>query len=80
MGLAKTAKAFNAPAILTTVVAETVVAAIKDGYTWVAVLLEYQRDWARQGTYMNVMEIVGQHAGAYGAGTFYASTMFGGHE
>ncbi|SDO12647.1 Nicotinamidase-related amidase [Paenibacillus sp. yr247] len=169
-GLAKAAKVFNAPCILTTVAAETfsgplhpqiqavfpdqkpidrtnmnswedsnfldavkktgrkklvmaalwtevclafpVVAAIKDGYevyivtdasgaisveghnmaiqrmiqvgaipvTWTAVLLEYQRDWARTESYQDVMGIVGPHAGAYGAGTFYAQTMFGGHE
>lgn len=36
--------------------------------TWVQVLLELQRDWARQGTYPAVMEIVKAHAGAYGLG------------
>ncbi|WP_152397372.1 hydrolase [Paenibacillus guangzhouensis] len=169
VGLAKTAKVFNAPIILTTVAAETfsgpihphiqevfpdhkpidrttmnswedenfveavkktgrkkliiaalwtevclafpVIAAIKDGYevyivtdasggstteahnmsiqrmiqagaipvTWQAVLLEYQRDWARQETYDAVMSIVTEHSGAYGAGIVYAQTMFGGH-
>jgi len=169
VGLAKTAKVFNAPIILTTVAAETfsgpihphiqevfpdhkpidrttmnswedenfveavkktgrkkliiaalwtevclafpVIAAIKDGYevyivtdasggttteahnmsiqrmiqagaipvTWQAVLLEYQRDWAREETYDAVMSIVLEHSGAYGAGIVYAQTMFGGH-
>ncbi|KQL44007.1 chloroperoxidase [Brevibacillus choshinensis] len=169
VGLAKTAKVFNAPIILTTVAAETfsgpihphiqevfpdhkpidrttmnswedenfveavkktgrkklimaalwtevclafpVIAAIKDGYevyivtdasggstteahnmsiqrmiqagaipvTWQAVLLEYQRDWAREETYDAVMSIVMEHSGAYGAGVVYAQTMFGGH-
>ncbi|KMZ40820.1 MULTISPECIES: hydrolase [Bacillales] len=169
VGLAKTAKVFNAPIILTTVAAETfsgpihphiqevfpdhkpidrttmnswedenfveavkktgrkklimaalwtevclafpVIAAIKDGYevyivtdasggttteahnmsiqrmiqagaipvTWQAVLLEYQRDWAREETYEAVMSIVMEHSGAYGAGVVYAQTMFGGH-
>lgn len=169
VGLAKTAKVFNAPIILTTVAAETfsgpihphiqelfpnhkpidrttmnswedenfveavkktgrkklimaalwtevclafpVIAAIKDGYevyivtdasggttteahnmsiqrmiqagaipvTWQAVLLEYQRDWAREETYDAIMSIVMEHSGAYGAGVVYAQTMFGGH-
>ncbi|MGF7031019.1 nicotinamidase-related amidase [Paenibacillus mucilaginosus] len=48
--------------------------------TWQSVLLEYQRDWARQETYDAVMDIALQHSGAYGAGVFYAHTMFGGHE
>ncbi|WP_426454999.1 hydrolase [Paenibacillus sp. S-38] len=48
--------------------------------TWQSVLLEYQRDWARQDTYDAVMDIALQHSGAYGAGVFYAHTMFGGHE
>ncbi|KRF42202.1 hydrolase [Paenibacillus sp. Soil787] len=47
--------------------------------TWLAVLLEYQRDWARQETYDAVLEIALQHSGAYGAGIVYAQTMFGGH-
>lgn len=169
VGLAKTAKVFNAPIILTTVAAETfsgpihphiqevfpdhkpidrttmnswedenfveavkktgrkklimaalwtevclafpVIAAIKEGYevyivtdasggttteahnmsiqrmiqagaipvTWQAVLLEYQRDWAREETYDAVMSIVTEHSGAYGVGVVYAQTMFGGH-
>ncbi|ATF15053.1 hydrolase [Brevibacillus porteri] len=169
VGLAKTAKVFNAPIILTTVAAETfsgpihphiqevfpdhkpidrttmnswedenfveavkktgrkklimaalwtevclafpVIAAIKEGYevyivtdasggttteahnmsiqrmiqagaipvTWQAVLLEYQRDWAREETYDAVMSIVMEHSGAYGVGVVYAQTMFGGH-
>ncbi|WP_261304943.1 hydrolase [Paenibacillus andongensis] len=47
--------------------------------TWLSVLLEYQRDWARQETYDAVLEIAMQHSGAYGAGIVYAQTMFGGH-
>ncbi|KQX48637.1 MULTISPECIES: hydrolase [unclassified Paenibacillus] len=47
--------------------------------TWLSVLLEYQRDWARQETYDAVLEIAVQHSGAYGAGVVYAQTMFGGH-
>ncbi|GED70475.1 hydrolase [Brevibacillus reuszeri] len=47
--------------------------------TWQAVLLEYQRDWAREETYEAVMSIVMEHSGAYGAGVVYAQTMFGGH-
>ncbi|MBE9180176.1 hydrolase [Oculatella sp. LEGE 06141] len=43
--------------------------------TWQQVLLEYQRDWARQETYNAVMDIVKQHSGAYGSGVEYAYTM-----
>ena len=43
--------------------------------TWLQVLLEFQRDWARRDTYDAVIDIVKQHAGAYGAGVEYAYTM-----
>ncbi len=43
--------------------------------TWVQVLLEFQRDWARRETYDAVMELVLNHAGAYGQGVEYAYTM-----
>ncbi|CAL2070844.1 MULTISPECIES: hydrolase [Streptomyces] len=45
--------------------------------TWVQVLLELQRDWARTGTYDGVMEIVKAHAGAYGMGVVYAKHFLG---
>lgn len=48
--------------------------------TWLQVLLEYQRDWARQETYIPVNNIAKEHAGAYGLGIDYAKTMFGGSE
>jgi nicotinamidase-related amidase len=47
--------------------------------TWVQTMLEWQRDWARQGSYAGVMDIVGAHCGAYGVGVEYAHTMLGGH-
>ncbi|MEW1633677.1 hydrolase [Streptomyces sp. NPDC093801] len=47
--------------------------------TWVQVLLELQRDWARQETYGAVMEIVKEHAGAYGLGVVYAQAVIGAH-
>ncbi|GHI83418.1 hypothetical protein Sxan_07820 [Streptomyces xanthophaeus] len=47
--------------------------------TWVQVLPELQRDWARQGTYPAVMEIVKAHAGAYGLGVVYAQAVIGAH-
>ncbi|WP_422723910.1 hydrolase [Hyalangium rubrum] len=47
--------------------------------TWMQVLLEYQRDWARQGTYEAVTSLAKQHGGAYGTGIFYAKTMLGEH-
>jgi nicotinamidase-related amidase len=47
--------------------------------TWTQVMLEWQRDWARQETYDAVTGIVRQHAGAYGMGVNYAKTMLGEH-
>ncbi|MDP3340820.1 hydrolase [Frigidibacter sp.] len=43
--------------------------------TWQQVLLEWQRDWARRGTYDAVMALVQEHSGAYGMGVDYAYTM-----
>jgi nicotinamidase-related amidase len=43
--------------------------------TWIQVMLEWQRDWALRETYDAVMEVVKQHAGAYGMGVEYAYTM-----
>jgi nicotinamidase-related amidase len=45
--------------------------------TWQQVMLEWQRDWARQETYAAVNDIVRQHSGAYGMGINYAKTMLG---
>ncbi len=47
--------------------------------TWLQVLCELQRDWARQETYAAVMELIKEHGGAYGNGVFYVETMMGGH-
>ncbi|MPY30108.1 hydrolase [Streptomyces adustus] len=47
--------------------------------TWVQVLLELQRDWARSETYMPVMDVVKEHAGAYGLGVVYAQAVIGAH-
>jgi nicotinamidase-related amidase len=43
--------------------------------TWIQVMLEWQRDWALKETYDGVVEIVKNHAGAYGVGVEYAYTM-----
>jgi phosphoribulokinase len=43
--------------------------------TWLQVLLEFQRDWARRDTYDAVIAIVKEHADAYGSGVEYAYTM-----
>ncbi|SEL19649.1 Nicotinamidase-related amidase [Kosakonia sacchari] len=43
--------------------------------TWIQVLLEYQRDWSRKATYDAVMDLVREHAGAYGMGVDYAYTL-----
>ncbi|MFF9580474.1 hydrolase [Streptomyces achromogenes] len=47
--------------------------------TWVQVLLELQRDWARTETYVPVTEVVKEHAGAYGLGVVYAQSVIGAH-
>src|SRR4051812_35278614 len=47
--------------------------------TWVQVLLELQRDWARGETYGPVSEIVKTHGGAYGLGMHYAGDFLGGN-
>jgi nicotinamidase-related amidase len=47
--------------------------------TWIQVLLELQRDWARTETYADVMDIVKEHGGAYGLGVVYAQSVIGAH-
>lgn len=47
--------------------------------TWVQVLLELQRDWARTETYVATTDVVKEHAGAYGLGLVYAQAMIGAH-
>src|SRR5215212_1464496 len=48
--------------------------------TWQQVMLEWQRDWAHQGTYVAVNDVVRQHSGAYGMGVNFAKSMFAGGE
>jgi nicotinamidase-related amidase len=43
--------------------------------TWLAVLLELQRDWGRQATYEATLNVAVQHAGAYGIGIRYAKAI-----
>lgn len=47
--------------------------------TWMQVLLEFQRDWARQETYLPVLGVAMEHGGAYGIGVRYAKSMLGEH-
>ncbi|MFI0189540.1 hydrolase [Streptomyces sp. NPDC017082] len=47
--------------------------------TWVQVLLELQRDWARTETYATTTGVVKEHAGAYGLGIVYAQAVIGAH-
>ncbi|MFJ9740661.1 hydrolase [Streptomyces sp. NPDC101166] len=47
--------------------------------TWVQVLLELQRDWARTDTYEATTGIVKEHGGAYGLGIVYAEAVVGAH-
>jgi nicotinamidase-related amidase len=44
--------------------------------TWMQVLLEYQRDWARGETYAATTGIAMEHGGAYGTGIRYSKEMF----
>jgi nicotinamidase-related amidase len=48
--------------------------------TWLQTMLELQRDWARLETYDKVMDVVREHAGAYGVGVEYVYTMIHGKE
>jgi nicotinamidase-related amidase len=45
--------------------------------TWLTVLLELQRDWARTETYEDVLGVVKAHGGAYGQGVTYAQRFIG---
>ncbi|MBK4348302.1 hydrolase [Lacisediminihabitans changchengi] len=47
--------------------------------TWIQVLLELQRDWARGETYVATTDIVKAHGGAYGLGLHYAGDFIGGN-
>ncbi|MDX3850808.1 hydrolase [Streptomyces sp. AK02-01A] len=47
--------------------------------TWVQVLLELQRDWARTETYGAVTQVVKENGGAYGLGLVYAQAFIGAH-
>ncbi|MEV6975992.1 hydrolase [Kitasatospora sp. NPDC093806] len=47
--------------------------------TWIQVLLELQRDWARAETYVPVTELVMEHGGTYGLGLVYAHAMIDPH-
>lgn len=47
--------------------------------TWMQVLLEFQRDWARQETYNQTLEIIKEHGGAYGIGVEYVEEFGIGH-
>jgi nicotinamidase-related amidase len=47
--------------------------------TWLQVMLEWQRDWARQETYEAVISVAKEHGGGYGLGINYAKTMLGEH-
>lgn len=47
--------------------------------TWLQVMLEWQRDWARGETYEAVTGIAKEHGGGYGLGIIYAKEMLGEH-
>jgi nicotinamidase-related amidase len=48
--------------------------------TWLQVMLEWQREWARQDTYAAVTGSAMDHGGGYGLGIIYAKEMFGAEE
>jgi hypothetical protein len=43
--------------------------------TSIQYLLELQRDWARQETYVPVTNLMKKHGGSYGLGIHYAHNM-----
>jgi len=43
--------------------------------TWIQIMLEWQRDWARRATYDPVMQTVLEHGGVYGQAVEYAYVM-----
>ncbi|GMB10524.1 MAG: hydrolase [Candidatus Improbicoccus devescovinae] len=45
--------------------------------TWLAAMLEMQRDWSNKETYDSIMQVVQQHGGNYGLGVEYAESMIG---
>lgn len=47
--------------------------------TWMQVMLEFQRDWARKATYDAVLDIIKDHGGAYGQGAVYVESMLPAH-
>lgn len=47
--------------------------------TWIQVLLELQRDWARGETYVATTDVVKEHGGSYGLGLYYAGEFIGGN-
>jgi NAD(P)-dependent dehydrogenase (short-subunit alcohol dehydrogenase family) len=47
--------------------------------TWLQVMIEWQRDWARQDSYEAVINVAKEHGGGYGLGINYAKTMLGEH-
>ncbi|MER6915991.1 hydrolase [Streptomyces sp. NPDC000594] len=47
--------------------------------TWLQVLLEFQRDWARTESYVATTDVVKEHAGGYGLGVLYAQAMIDPH-
>lgn len=51
-----------------------------ESITTVQLLLELQRDWARQDTYQGTTDIVREHFGAYGMGIDYAASMVHGYD
>jgi len=43
--------------------------------TWMAVMLEWQRDWSHRETAVAVGKIAEEHGGSWGQGIFYATQM-----
>jgi hypothetical protein len=70
VGLAKFAKVFDVPTILTTVIEEPVRRMERAGVvpvTWLVVSSEWQRDWPREETANQLGPILFEHGGATGA-------------
>lgn len=80
VGAMSTAQAQQAPAAIEVAHDMAVTRMVQAGavpITWMQLLLEYQRDGARQSTCDATVKIAIEHGGAYGTGLEYAKAMLG---
>jgi nicotinamidase-related amidase len=81
--IAKSAKLFNVPTVLSTVTAQTFagpfVPEVTEGVFPGHEVYELQQDWSRQETYQGVVDIMKAHT-AFGTQIFYSKWALGGHD